>query len=450
MNTQTSRQLAGFEATLFNELNRLGVFVKPQFRVPGTDTRLDLYIASPVRAFVELKFSDSPSTLNIRRLLEQVVEVRQKFGGEIVAILVAGTDEWHSSPKVQKLTDAGIIIVSVASSGSVVSSARRCAKQIRNSLVQLPYQFKGIDGRLDPLAAMSDEFPAPTPPPSAPESSMEEVLASMKAVLAEEDAVHTQPHSTKRIIAMKTRAAPGPSLDVVEMASAPRPRDLRPASDIFVDVLVSLKSVLTPEQFQVLEHELSAFFEEYRHEHYTACALRIGRTIEHVVYALARSWGVDVNRTTLKVLSGLHNSFEQLSKTVIAYAASDESAKGKRRKAVQDQFEQVSQSLARLVFDLDLQMPPESTDVPINVELILRDIKKQFVRRKKVLETVDAIIKTDLLRKILDIRNDAAHASTSGVRRELNRSEIDAAVELLRTALFLFGNVAFAVAEKDG
>jgi hypothetical protein len=279
---------------------------------------------------------------------------------------------------------------------------------------------------------------------------MEEVLASMKAVLAEEDAVHTQPHSTKRIKAMKTRAAPAPSLDVVEMASAPRPRDLRPASDIFVDVLVSLKSVLTPEQFLVLEHELSAFSEEYRHEHYTACALRIGRTIEHVVYALARSWGVDVNRTTLKVLSGLHNSFEQLSKTVIAYVASDESAKGKRRKAVQDQFEQVSQSLTRLVFDLDLQMPPESTDVPVNVESILRDIKKQFVRRKKVLETVDAIIKTDLLRKILDIRNDAAHASTSGVRRELSRNEIDAAVELLRTALFLFGNVAFAVAEKDG
>jgi hypothetical protein len=260
----------------------------------------------------------------------------------------------------------------------------------------------------------------------------------------------TQPHSTKRMKAIKNRATPAPSLDVVEIASAPRPRDLRPASDIFVDVLVSLKSVLTPEQFQVLEHELSAFSEEYRHEHYTACALRVGRTIEHVVYALARSWGVDVNRTTLKVLSGLHNSFEQLSKTVIAYAASDESAKGKRRKAVQDQFEQVSKSLARLVFDLDLQMPPESTDVPVNVESILRDIKKQFVRRKKVLEAVDAIIKTDLLRKILDIRNDAAHASTSGARRELSRIEIDAAVELLRTALFLFGNVAFAVAEKGG
>lgn len=95
-------------------------------------------------------------------------------------------------------------------------------------------------------------------------------------------------------------------------------------------------------------------------------------------------------------------------------------------------------------------MHPESTNVPVNVELILRDIRKQFAPRNRVRQTVDAIINEDILRKILDIRNDAAHASTSGARRELNKSDIDAAVELLRTALFLFGNVAFAVAEKDG
>ena len=71
------------------------------------------------------------------------------------------------------------------------------------------------------------------------------------------------------------------------------------------------------------------------------------------------------------------------------------------------------------------------------------------VRREKVLNTVDSIIKEDICRKILDVRNDAAHASTTGARRELSRKEIDAAVEHLRTVLFLFGNVAFAVAEKD-
>lgn len=150
------------------------------------------------------------------------------------------------------------------------------------------------------------------------------------------------------------------------------------------------------------------------------------------------------------MLSGLNNSFEQLSKTVIAYATSDENLKARRKKAVQEQFEQVSNKLVRLVFDLDSHMRPESTDVPVNVESILRDIKKQFAPRQKVLKTVDAIIKEDILRKLLDVRNDAAHASTTGARRELNKNEIDAAIELLRTALFLFGNIAFAVAEKDG
>jgi hypothetical protein len=89
----------------------------------------------------------------------------------------------------------------------------------------------------------------------------------------------------------------------------------------------------------------------------------------------------------------------------------------------------------------------EAASVPVNVEAILRDIRKQFSSRKRVFDAVNAIINESLLRKILDVRNDAAHASTNGVRRELNRDEIDAAV--LRTALFLFGNVAFAVAEKE-
>jgi hypothetical protein len=91
---------------------------------------------------------------------------------------------------------------------------------------------------------------------------------------------------------------------------------------------------------------------------------------------------------------------------------------------------------------------PENTDVPLNVESIVRDIRKQFGRRNKVLNAVNAIINEGILRKILDVRNDAAHASTSGVRRELSKEEIDAALELLRTALFLFSNVAFAVADK--
>jgi hypothetical protein len=177
--------------------------------------------------------------------------------------------------------------------------------------------------------------------------------------------------------------------------------------------------------------------------------LRVGRTLEHVIYALARDWGVNINRTTLEVLSSLDTSFNQLSRVVVAYASTDGEEKIKRRKAVREQAENISAKLIGLVADLDCKMTPEATAIPINVESIVRDIKKQFARRAKVLKTMNTIINENVVRNILDVRNDAAHASTNGQRREISKEEIDAVVDYLRRALLLFGNVAFAVAEKD-
>ena len=118
-------------------------------------------------------------------------------------------------------------------------------------------------------------------------------------------------------------------------------------------------------------------------------------------------------------------------------------------KLVQDRLVEIQKKLIRLNFDIHSDLHPESTDVPVNVESILRDIRKQFGRNNKVLDAINNIIDKNIVRKSLDARNNAAHASTNGVRRELSKNDIDNAVELLRTALFLFGNVAFAVAEKD-
>jgi hypothetical protein len=115
---------------------------------------------------------------------------------------------------------------------------------------------------------------------------------------------------------------------------------------------------------------------------------------------------------------------------------------------VQEQLAKVSSRLVNLVFELDSDLRPESTDVPVNVESILRDIRKQFGRHEKVRNAVNAIINSEITRKILESRNAAAHASTSGARRELTRNDIDNSVELLRSALMLFTNVAFAVAGK--
>jgi hypothetical protein len=173
----------------------------------------------------------------------------------------------------------------------------------------------------------------------------------------------------------------------------------------------------------------------------------LGRTLEHVVHALARAWGVNVNRTTLQVLSDLSNAFDQLSRTVVEYAGSEENEKSRLKTKIQDRCQLVSNKLLTLVFDLD-NMELEESDVPVNVSLV-RDIKRRFVARERVRRAVDEVVQADLIRKILHIRNTAAHAHVSGARRELSWNEVDEAVELLRTALFRLSNVAFTLAERD-
>ncbi len=188
MSETTSRQISEFEAALIFEINRLKTFVKPQFRVPGTRTTLDIYIASPVRAFVEIKFGRAPSSSEIRRLRQQTENVCRTFGGEIFPILVAGSESWRSSSLVQKLRDMGFFVVKLASSKSAVRSAVECAEEIRNFLAARPYHFKGIDDRFPSAASMSETHSAtpPVPPTKSQRPSMEEILASIRQLLADE------------------------------------------------------------------------------------------------------------------------------------------------------------------------------------------------------------------------------------------------------------------------
>ncbi len=110
---------------------------------------------------------------------------------------------------------------------------------------------------------------------------------------------------------------------------------------------------------------------------------------------------------------------------------------------VQERLVEFQRNFIQLNFDIHSELRPESSDIAVNVESIIRDIRKQYGRHGKVLKAVETIINAKLIRRILDVRNDAAHASTSGLRRELTKGEIDAAVEQLRSALSQFGNVCF-------
>ena len=78
----------------------------------------------------------------------------------------------------------------------------------------------------------------------------------------------------------------------------------------------------------------------------------------------------------------------------------------------------------------------------VNIKSILRDIKKKFGRYTEIREELDKLINEDLIDNLLDKRNRAAHADTSGRRIEFDRSELENMVSGLRTVLFHLVNIA--------
>jgi hypothetical protein len=304
---------SAFETAIVYELGQLGAFVTSQFRVPGTSFTLDLYIAYPVRAFIEIKSRPSGSSIDAQHLLSQIHQIRELFGDEVVPIIIAGNDILRSVQAAKpELPNAILLSLELGDQRLIESTAKRSAHVIWNHLTRLPYQFKGsISLRTKPS------------PKQQQLDSLEEEVAKLlghprlrepRLGQSESRSAQSKPRLEESI--RESRLAPAASERWLSNMTSMDERWDHPF-DVFVDVLISLKSVLDPEQFRLLSHELSAFSEEYRHAHYTACGLRVGRTLEHVVYALARAWGVNVNRTTLEVISGLDESVERLKQFAV-------------------------------------------------------------------------------------------------------------------------------------
>jgi hypothetical protein len=82
-------------AALEDHLISLGFFVTRQFVVPNAHGRLiDLYIAAPLRAFIEIKLREPKAAIWINGLYAQMRDITRIFGGECVPILVTRSNEW--------------------------------------------------------------------------------------------------------------------------------------------------------------------------------------------------------------------------------------------------------------------------------------------------------------------------------------------------------------------
>jgi hypothetical protein len=218
---------------------------------------------------------------------------------------------------------------------------------------------------------------------------------------------------------------------------------------------MNLDPLFLAEGRAVLEHEISHLRNEIGHGHFTAAALRVGRSLEFIIYEACRSWGVEVRKPILVGLTKLDNRKDELASKLIAYANSDTDIGGddavRVKNAVVDAANKLQSTVLEIIFDVDMSTATDKhKEQPTrNLQALINDIAKTYRHLDEVgaaKEQIDAPVK-----QLLKLRNAAAHASTDGAAREVSREELREMLEYLNSALLGLSRCGTAIlASRSG
>jgi uncharacterized protein YjgD (DUF1641 family) len=120
-----------------------------------------------------------------------------------------------------------------------------------------------------------------------------------------------------------------------------------------------------------------------------------------------------------------------------------------KRKAIVEQRHDHSRKIMNLVSELDEKHDLTNTNVPVNIQSILRDVKSQYSYIKEVREELNELINGDLLTSLMKLRNKAAHADTSGIPKKFNKTEVESMAKDLRAVLFKLSNISSVIKENE-
>jgi hypothetical protein len=200
-----------------------------------------------------------------------------------------------------------------------------------------------------------------------------------------------------------------------------------------------------------VEHEVTQLEAEFDQRHYTACALRVGRSLEYIVYSLATAWGVRLDDPVFNIIDDLQQRLQAINSAILVYRESEGRDREAKRKTIRE-GSQFAARLHELGFLLDDKTLKPSTAPPRNVEAILRDVRKTYSRFQVVRDELKEMIEGGLVRKILEVRNEAAHADVKGKPREIARKNVVDMLENVRTLvhkLSLVGDVIMPEIPKE-
>ena len=94
--------------------------------------------------------------------------------------------------------------------------------------------------------------------------------------------------------------------------------------------------------------------------------------------------------------------------------------------------------LSKLLTKLSEELEETQSNSPLNIDSIISDIQKKFIRDKNVRELLKKFKNEQLIKHLLSYRNNAAHANIYGELKEITDEEIkDMIKKFKRTMDFL-------------
>jgi hypothetical protein len=209
------------------------------------------------------------------------------------------------------------------------------------------------------------------------------------------------------------------------------------------------QSLVEASKMDSVKLELEQLKMEYVSGHFTACALRLGRTLELATYAFAGVMGESTESLEHQAISSVQGSIRELSQDMnelnFVSADPDSPEYGRARSKLVKSITITQTALLNLVAAVDTLA--SNALVPsgrANVEFLLRRAQKSMHRNhapKQAKEEIARLINEGLTRKVLALRNEAAHGDPDLKIREVTKPQIDQALSHLTSYISMLGNI---------
>ena len=399
-----------FEDQFAEELNlQYGLTFQKEFTVQDPisrkNHRVDFYIRGPIRAIVEIRFGNP----NINQLINYSNLIKTLFGGAIDIFFITPNKIKIKNEKQKQIFNKNIHWILIPKNEEPENVVKYCF-DIINKFILMKTNKLGKKFQIQHIYPIRKEGFAPI-----------EVIGNLPL-----NASYNLPKISKPELTKDGLKKLGP----------------------LEDHLINLKHLIKLSEYEKIENEFEEFIKEYEQEHYTSCALRVGRSLELMVLSLAQAWNVKINVKVLKIISELEIDFNELNQMMVDLSDMEHKRIDRYKKSIgrkMDIIQQKFNEYQRNAFaDKDKIEFSEPSTAPLNVNAVMKDIKNQFrhSNHENIKNELKKIDDAKLISNLLEKRNLAAHLDTSGKKREFDKKGIDEMLNNLRSLIHLFNNIA--------